>query len=84
MIVISAFVKPHQVDHTVRSSASILSFIETTFALPSLQMLDAKTDDLTSMFDYSQLANPYTPVNTHGFTPSLLQRFRPDYNPVDR
>jgi phospholipase C len=83
MIVVSAYVKPHQVDHTVRSSASILSFIEATFALPSLQTLDAKADDLTSMFDYTQPPNPYTPVDTHGFKPFLLRLLPADNTPID-
>jgi phospholipase C len=83
MIVVSPYVKPHQVDHTLRSAVSILTFIERTFGLPTLGTLDTRTDDLSVMFDYTQQPNAYVPVITHGFTPSMLRRLPRDRNPVD-
>jgi phospholipase C len=83
MIVVSAYVVPHQVDHSVRSAASILSFIESTFALRSLGTLDARSDDLSGMFDFTQLPNAYVPVNTHGWTSSIVRRLAPDRTPPD-
>jgi phospholipase C len=83
LIVVSAYVVPHQVDHTLRSAASIVSFIEWTFALPSLGTLDARSDNLSVMFDFAQLPNAYVPVNTHGWTPGIVRRLRPDPSPVD-
>ncbi len=52
-MVISPYAKPGYVDKTPRSQASILHFIETTYGLPSLNAQDAKTDDLTALFDFS-------------------------------
>ncbi len=42
------------VDHAPRSQASIIRFIESVFGLPSLGALDAKTDDLSGMFNFGQ------------------------------
>jgi len=54
LVVVSPYAIAHTVDHTQRSVDSILAYIETTFGLGSLGMLDAQTDDLSSMFNYSQ------------------------------
>jgi len=56
MIVISPWVKPHFVSHTVRDSTAILKLIETRFGLPSLTARDAAQDDMTEFFDFSQPA----------------------------
>ena len=56
LLVISPYVQPGTVDHTVRNVyGSMLRYIETTFGLPSLRQVDdpSLTDDLTSLFDYS-------------------------------
>jgi hypothetical protein len=71
LIAISPFVRtPHFVDHTPRDQTAIVHFIETNFGLRTLGELDAKTDDLSSMFDFSRSALPYTNVDTNGWVPN--------------
>jgi phospholipase C len=76
LLVVSPFVKtPHLVDHTPRDQTAIVHFIETTFGLPSLGELDAKTDDLSSMFDFTRTPLPYTKIDTNGWVPTDAMRF---------
>ena len=55
-IMVSPWVKPHYVSHTVADHTSILKFIEKRFNLPSLTRRDAAAHDLLDMFDFSQPA----------------------------
>jgi len=58
MLVISPFAHPNYVDTTRRSTASILTFIEAVFNLPSLGTLDAyEPDALMPFFDWSRNRN---------------------------
>jgi len=53
IIVVSPFAKPGYVNTTRRSYVSILRFVETVFALPSLGTLDKyEPDDMTVFFDW--------------------------------
>jgi phospholipase C len=61
LVVVSPYVKAGIVDHTARNFDSVLTYIESTFGLPSLGMQDSQTDDLGSMFDYSQSPLPFIP-----------------------
>ena len=60
-IVVSPYVKAHIVDHTPRNFDSALTYIESTFGLPSLGQQDSQTDDLSSMFDYTQQPLQFVP-----------------------
>jgi phospholipase C len=71
LLVISPYVVK-RVDHTPRSQASIIRFIESVFGLPSLGVLDAQTDDLSTMFNFSQSPNAYRQI---GGSPAT-ERFR--------
>ena len=71
LLVISPYVIK-RVDHTARSQASIIRFIESVFGLPSLGVLDAQTDDLSTMFDFSQPPHVYQEIGGSVAT----QRFR--------
>ncbi|MBV9647689.1 MAG: hypothetical protein JO043_09520 [Candidatus Eremiobacteraeota bacterium] len=62
LIVISPYVKAHLVDHTQRTFDSVITYIESTFALGSLGMQDSTTDDLSDMFDYSQQPLQFVPM----------------------
>jgi len=77
LIVISPWVKPHFVSHTVRDSTAILKLIETRFGLPSLTARDAAQDDMTEFFDFSQpalLTPPKLPAQpTNGTCNSALE-----------
>jgi len=54
--VISPYTKPHFVSHVVHDHTSILRFIETRFALPTLTARDAAADPMLEMFDFSTAA----------------------------
>jgi phospholipase C len=54
MVVISPWVKPHYVSHTVRDSTAILALIEARFNLPPLTARDAAQDNMVNdMFDFT-------------------------------
>jgi phospholipase C len=52
-VVVSPFVKPGYVSHTVADHTSILSLIEHRYGLPHLTARDAAADDLQDLFDFS-------------------------------
>ena len=64
-ILISPYVKPHYVSHTVRDETAILKFIEDRFNVPSLTARDAAQPDMLEFFDFSNpalLTPPALPV----------------------
>ncbi|MBV9647810.1 MAG: hypothetical protein JO043_10130 [Candidatus Eremiobacteraeota bacterium] len=73
LLVISPWLKrPGVISHVARDQTAILHYIESVFHLPSLGMLDAKTDDLRDMFvplGTTQHPLNYTPVGV-GVDPS--------------
>jgi phospholipase C len=52
-VVISPYSKAHFVSHVVHDHTSILRFIETRFALPSLTNRDAAADPMLEFFDFT-------------------------------
>ena len=89
LVVISPYARANTIDHTQRSQAAILHYIETTFNLPSLGTLDAKTDDLTPMLNFAQTPLQYVPVYApppvktptpipSGATPTPKELYAPD------
>src|SRR5207245_3623937 len=54
LLVISPYAKQGFIDHTLSEHTSILKFIETLFSLSPLTERDAKANDLTEAFDFSQ------------------------------
>lgn len=52
-VVISPYSKSHFVSHVVHDHTSILKFIETRFALPSLTNRDAAADPMLEFFDFN-------------------------------
>jgi phospholipase C len=66
LLVISPYVIAHNVDHNTRTFDSIVTYIESTFGLPSLGMADQNTDDLSSMFNYSQSPLQFMPMSSNG------------------
>jgi phospholipase C len=61
LIVVSPWIKPNFVSHTVRDYTSILKLIETRFSLSSLTARDAAADNMTEFFDFSAPAYPSAP-----------------------
>lgn len=79
LLVISPWVTTAgEVDHTARSGAAIIHYIESTFSLGSLGTLDSLTDDMSSMFNYSRSPLPYLPQATGTFSP-----YSPDSTHLD-
>jgi phospholipase C len=54
LIVVSRYAKPGYISHTTHDFGSILKFVEETFNLPSLGYADARADDLSDCFNFSQ------------------------------
>jgi phospholipase C len=52
MFVISPYAKENFVSHVQYDHSSILKFIETNYHLPSLNSKDAKSNNMTDMFDF--------------------------------
>ena len=54
LIVVSPYAKPGYVSHVQHEYGSILKYVEETFGLHSLGYTDARADDLSDCFNYSQ------------------------------
>jgi phospholipase C len=57
-IIISPYVKPGSIHHTVFEFSSMLSFAEKVFGLPSLTNRDKDADNMMKAFDFSQKPLP--------------------------
>jgi phospholipase C len=57
-MVISPWAKRGMIDHDQMDFASVLKFIETVFALPSLTARDGKANDMLSAFDFRGAPQP--------------------------
>lgn len=68
LIVVSPYAKPAYISHVTHDFGSILKFIETTFALPSLGYADVAADDLTDCFMLTQ--SPVTFQQITGVPPA--------------
>jgi phospholipase C len=53
--VVSPYAKPGYVSHVQHEFGSILKFTEETFGLPSLGTTDARADDLSDCFNFTNL-----------------------------
>jgi phospholipase C len=54
LVVVSPYAKPGYVSHVTHDFSSILKFIEGVYGLPSLGYADARADDLSDFFNFSQ------------------------------
>jgi phospholipase C len=61
VIVISPYARPAYVSHVLHTTGSILHFAEVVFDLPRLGEEDARDDDFTDAFNFSQAPTPFTP-----------------------
>jgi len=52
------------VSHTQHEFGSVVKFTEETFALPSLGQTDARADDLSDCFDFTQSPAPFVPIQS--------------------
>ena len=61
-VAVSPYAKRGYVSHDVHYMGSILHYVETLFGLGSLGTSDARSDDLSDVFDTTQQPLPYVPV----------------------
>jgi phospholipase C len=83
LIVISPYARAGYVSHVPHEFASILHFTEKQFALGSLGYTDARADDLSDCFNFSQSPLPYHPVTLRYSHAQLMSRWQasaPDSN----
>jgi phospholipase C len=64
LIVVSPYAKHGYISHVYHESASTTHFIEATFNLSTLAAADARADELTDCFDFTQTVTPLQPVKT--------------------
>jgi phospholipase C len=65
LIVVSPYAKPGYVSHVQHEFGSILKFTEETFGLPSLNTTDARADDLSDLFSFTnQQRKRFTRIKT--------------------
>jgi len=62
-ILISPFVKPHYVSHTVTDYTSWMKLVETRFGLPNLNARDVWASDMTEYFDFTNIPWATPPQN---------------------
>lgn len=68
MIVVSPYARRGYVSHVDHEFGSILHFTEEAFGLPSLGTADARSDDLSDCFDYSQQPGNFHPFAHTAYT----------------
>jgi phospholipase C len=83
VIAAGSMAKTGYIDHTPRSSAAIVHFIEDVYGLPSLGELDAQTDDLFSMFAFGSPRKAFEKIPTGAVTIESLRNLPPDSTPID-
>ncbi len=66
LLAISPYAKHGYVSHVQHEFGSVLRFVEETFGLPSLFQVDARADDLSDCFDFTQAPAPYATVTSSG------------------
>ncbi len=77
LIVISPYAKARHISHVNHDFGSILNLIEETFSLPSLGYADARADDLSDCFDFTQTPLVFQTINA----PENAEYFLNDKSP---
>jgi phospholipase C len=62
LIVVSPYAKHAYISHVTHDFGSILKFAEEVFDLPSLGYADARSDDLSDCFDWTQVPSAFKPI----------------------
>jgi phospholipase C len=70
LLVVSPYSKHGVVSHINHEFGSILHYTEGVFGLPSLGTADARADDLSDCFDYTQAPKPFQPIPARILAPS--------------
>jgi len=82
LIVMSPYAKRAYISHVDHDFGSILHFVEQVFDLPSLGWADARADDLSDCFDFTQTPPPFksftAPISPQHFINNTTPRTDPD------
>ena len=76
LIVVSPYARAQYVSHVEHEFGSILKFSEKVFGLPALAASDARADDLSDCFDFTQPPAPFSPISTTLRSPSDFAHLR--------
>ncbi len=82
LIVVSPYARPGYVSHVQHEFGSILKFTESAFGLGSLGYTDARADDLSDCFDFSQRPSAFRNIRSARGA-SYFQRLPADPRPPD-
>ena len=82
LLVVSPYARHGYLSHLQHEFGSLLRFTEMVFALPSLGQADARADDLSDCFDFSQGAQPYRAIQTRLHASDFLRQ-APSTEPPD-
>lgn len=77
LIVVSPFAKASHISHVTHDFGSILKFMEGVYGLPSLGYADARADDLSDCFDFTQTPLIFHPVAAKFNAQHFLNDTRP-------
>jgi phospholipase C len=77
LIVVSPYAKKGYVSHVEHEFGSILRFSEETFGLPQLSASDARADDLSDCFNFSQSPATFTPLAVARHRPQDFRNLKP-------
>jgi phospholipase C len=83
LIVVSPYAKPAYVSHVNHDFGSILNFTEQVFGLPSLGYADARADDLSDCFDFSQAPRQFQTIQAPLSADYFLKDHRVPSDPDD-
>jgi len=83
LIVVSPYAKAQYISHVTHDFGSILHFIETIYNLPSLGYADARADDLSDCFDFSQQPLGFQMIAAPKSADHFLHDQRPAGDPDD-
>jgi phospholipase C len=82
LIVISPYARLKYVSHVDHEFGSIMKFTEQKFNLPSMGLIDARSDDLSDCFDFTQPPTPFKPIPT-SLKPAYFLQQQPTLRPPD-
>jgi phospholipase C len=83
LIVVSPYAKAAYVSHVTHDFGSILKFIEENYKLPSLGYADARADDLSDCFDYTQTPLTFKTISAPQGATQFIEDKRPPTDPDD-
>jgi len=72
LIVVSPYAKRGFVFHEVSETASLVTFLESNFNLPTLHERDERANDLFGCFDFTQTPSPFVKIETKVTVDQLL------------